>query len=1144
MPRTLASPPQPPPLTLEYIARRFDWALAKGKAYARQGRAHVERHDAHHVEGRVQGTKRYKTQVNWAISGGRWRLESHCSCPLVADCKHVVALALAWLALDAQARARQAVASRDLSAAPVPPDVALAPKPPAPAPTRSAQAIVAAPLRTNHPVAAPAPVEDPWSRWEAADAAPAAAPDGSRAAEQLLYLFHYVPAARALAVTAAVCRPLKSGLLGGLRPLVFDDYAMLGRLRRMPAGHAPWLLALDSQRTVHIDRHPAQIVGPRFEAVLADVLACGAARWREPNGPVLRLGPDQPLQLEWSLDAAGVQQLQPRLDAGTWACGTTWSWYVAPDRAEVGRLVSVLSPEHRALLAELPPVRPEHQASARRALATRLPPDALPAFATLAVEPAAAESLRAVVELSPLHRGAAHDFLPDGCAAALRFRYDGATIGAADRDPYVRHRTGDTVRLIARRPDFEQRSAAFLRDEGFLPLFGGIYTEPERASRYAHPAARYSTTAVRDWVEGLVARGAALDIEFEASDDFPIVLGADAGAPELTFEPGVDGWFEARLGLVVDGERIDLLPVLLGLGRDAERARIEGLRVKLPSGRPVRLSPARLGPILDLLEDLERRGDKVGAPPAVLAGFQPPADWRFTASAGLAAFLAELRQFEGLAPLDPPADFGATLRPYQRLGVAWLDFLRRYRFGGVLADDMGLGKTVQCLAYIARERAAGRWQRPALVVCPTSVAPNWAAEAARLLPSLRVQMLSSGDRRAALADLPQFDLVITSYALLLRDVEALSQIEWGLLVFDEAQWLKNAASKGFRAACGLRAAQRLCMTGTPVENHLGELKAQMDLVMPGLLGDDRRFVRRFRNPIERAQDAAAEATLRARVRPFLLRRTKGEVALDLPPRTVIVQSVQFEAAQQDLYETLRAQMERRVRDALARRGLAQSRITVLDALLKLRQVCCDPSLVDLPAARKVAASAKREALGALLPTLIDDGRSVLLFSQFTSMLDLLEKDLQAADIDYERLDGSTRDRAAPVRRFQRGEVPVFLISLKAGGVGLNLTRADTVILYDPWWNPAVEAQAIDRAHRIGQDKPVFVYELQCVGTVEEKMAQLKQRKRAIADAVLSDGESAIGKLDAAALLALFEPVADPGRPPAPKPSKGSARRSD
>lgn len=382
-------------------------------------------------------------------------------------------------------------------------------------------------------------------------------------------------------------------------------------------------------------------------------------------------------------------------------------------------------------------------------------------------------------------------------------------------------------------------------------------------------------------------------------------------------------------------------------------------------------------------------------------------------------------------------------------------------------------------------------------------------------------MLARGDRSEALASLGARDLVITNYALLLRDLDELARQRWSVLVFDEAQWLKNSASQGFRAAGRLKADLRLALSGTPVENHLGELKALFDLALPGLLGSDREFTERFRHPIERQQDDGATESLRRRIRPFLLRRTKAEVAAELPPRTTIERPIELGEGQRDLYESIRAQMESRVRELLAGAGGGGTGLAVIDALLKLRQVCCDPALLG-DEARGAIGSAKREALLEFLPTLVEEGRAVLLFSQFTSMLDLIERDLDERGIAYARLDGNTADRARPVQRFQSGEVPLMLVSLKAGGVGLNLTRADTVILYDPWWNPAAEAQAIDRAHRIGQDKPVFVYELIASGTVEEKMQGLKARKRALAESIIENADEPTAALSPEELVALFE----------------------
>jgi SNF2 family DNA or RNA helicase len=316
----------------------------------------------------------------------------------------------------------------------------------------------------------------------------------------------------------------------------------------------------------------------------------------------------------------------------------------------------------------------------------------------------------------------------------------------------------------------------------------------------------------------------------------------------------------------------------------------------------------------------------------------------------------------------------------------------------------------------------------------------------------------------------------------------------------------------------------LCLTGTPLENHLGELWSLFHFLMPGFLGDTDTFRRLYRTPIEKRGDEPRRRSLARRIRPFVLRRTKEQVAVELPPKTEMVENVEIGGAQGDLYETVRAAMDQRVRAEIAARGLNQSQIVVLDALLKLRQVCCDPRLLKLDAAKKVKDSAKLARLLDMLEQLLAEGRRVLLFSQFTSMLELIEPELKARGIAYVKLTGETRDRKKPVDAFQSGKAPLFLISLKAGGTGLNLTAADTVIHYDPWWNPAVENQATDRAHRIGQDKPVFVYKLIVAGSVEEKIAALQASKAALAAGVLGEGGAASAQLTQEDVAALFEPL--------------------
>jgi SNF2 family DNA or RNA helicase len=370
---------------------------------------------------------------------------------------------------------------------------------------------------------------------------------------------------------------------------------------------------------------------------------------------------------------------------------------------------------------------------------------------------------------------------------------------------------------------------------------------------------------------------------------------------------------------------------------------------------------------------------------------------------------------------------------------------------------------------------------------------------------LKVLVLQGQQRARRFSDLADHDVVLTTYPLLARDQAVLTAQPWHLLILDEAQMIRNPRAQASRVLREIDARHRVGLTGTPMENHLGDLWSLFDVLLPGLLGDARQFRRTFRTPIEKHGNQSVTEHLRRRIRPFLLRRTKAQVAAELPEKTEIIRGVVLEGRQRELYETVRLAMHQRVREEIERQGLARSHIVVLDALLKLRQVCCDPRLMPGDRAHGIEDSAKLDVMMEMLPELVEEGRRILLFSQFTRMLALIEERVRGAGIGYVKLTGRTRDREGPVQRFQRGEVPLFLISLKAGGVGLNLTAADTVIHYDPWWNPAVERQATDRAHRIGQRQRVFVYKLLCEDTVEDKIHALQQRKQALADRLYACG---------------------------------------
>ena len=626
-------------------------------------------------------------------------------------------------------------------------------------------------------------------------------------------------------------------------------------------------------------------------------------------------------------------------------------------------------------------------------------------------------------------------------------------------------------------------------------------------------------------------RAAGWRIEIDGSWPFRLHEGPVAFSTSL--EEADDDWFSLRLSLEADGRKFDVAAIVLQLVAQLpvdEWGRLEegfdigrhlagrSFQVRLDDGSWVVLDATRFAPFAEafleaqgLLEFHRADAGRLSALAEALEGSGAP----WTGGREILDLGSRLRALAEAPEEAPPASLKGELRPYQRTGYGWLKALSDSGFGGVLADDMGLGKTVQTLALLAHRHLEEKTDRPSLLVVPTSLVGNWRREAERFVPGLRVLVLHGPDRRERFGEIPDCHLAITTYPLLDRDGHMLFGHDYEIAVLDEAQAVKNPAAAVSKRIREIRARQRLALTGTPLENNLQELWALYDWLVPGLLGNRKSFTTEFRTPIEKHGDRARQRLLAARLKPFLMRRTKEEVAPELPEKTVIDEIVPLEAGQAALYESIRAAMDKRVRDAIAARGLAASRIAILDALLKLRQVCCDPGLVKLDAARKVAASAKRARLLALLEELMAGGRRVLVFSQFVEMLKLIEGDIAARGWGYAMLHGSTRDRDAQVEAFQSGDLPLFLVSLKAGGTGLNLTAADTVIVYDPWWNPAAERQAMDRAHRIGQDKPVFVHRLIAENTVEAAIQRMQARKQALADALFEGaGRGPLGLTDA------------------------------
>jgi superfamily II DNA or RNA helicase len=569
------------------------------------------------------------------------------------------------------------------------------------------------------------------------------------------------------------------------------------------------------------------------------------------------------------------------------------------------------------------------------------------------------------------------------------------------------------------------------------------------------------------------------------------------GATRVEVSSGID-WFDLQAEVDYGGGVTASLPKLLAALRRGDAM------VRLGDGSFGLLPEEwlqRFAPLAGLGENAEEgrlrfRRNQAGLLDALLAA-QP----EVRVDEVFARVRERVRSFGGIRAAEQPSGFHGQLRHYQCEGLGWMEFLREFGFGGCLADDMGVGKTAQVLALLEGRRTEEHG--PSLVVAPKSLMFNWREEAARFTPELRVLEHTGIDRD--MARFAEHDLVLTTYGTMVRDVAELAEIEFDYLVLDEAQAIKNAATASAKAARLLRGRHRLALSGTPIENHLGELWSLFEFLNPGMLGEAKVLKMAgglARNPSEESRQLLAHA-----LRPFILRRTKQQVARELPPKTEQTLVCELEGPQRKHYDELRQHYRETLLARVERQGMGRSKMHVLEALLRLRQAACHPGLLDPK--RVEEGSAKLDTLMEQLEEVREEGHKALVFSQFTSLLAIVRERLDAEGVRYEYLDGATQDREARVNAFQNDEgCGVFLISLKAGGLGLNLTAAEYVFLLDPWWNPAVEAQAVDRAHRIGQTRPVFAYRLIAKDTVEEKVLELQKNKRALADAIVG-GDSTV-----------------------------------
>lgn len=892
------------------------------------------------------------------------------------------------------------------------------------------------------------------------------------------------------------------------------------------------------------ERAPFILSGDEGGQILQALLATGRAVWKDVGGLALSSAPSRKGSPIWREKADGTQWLSFEIDAADIALPLCPALYLDKGTGAVGIIETEFNDPVTAALTVAPPVPPQQAFNLREELESRFPDLGLPLPRGFTdadrqrVKPT--PHLKLVLADLPLSDEGAVDFGEDESVplARLLFDYDGIRIPSSDGREDITRLEDGKLKIIHRDKPFETQSMTRLTHCGFKPVIeqsiydvstenrGDLILIPQnpKLDRLAPESSLMQFVHVE--VPRLKEEGWTVEIE----GDFPYHEAKEVDDWFATVgqtESEID-WFDLELGVEIEGRKINLLPILTHIISQFDKrfdlTSLEAypddhmifaplgdggfLPIPMKTLRPMLAAIQNVYRIDGLNEEGKLEFDTLHA--AEMAHLEHvTSQLGFTWSGGekIRAMGEKLRNFKGIEQADYPAPFDDILRPYQRHGVDWLQFLRAFGFGGVLADDMGLGKTIQALCHMSIEKQSGRADLPILVVAPTSLMANWRIEANRFAPDLRVLTLHGSDRHDYYDAIDDHDLILTTYPLLVRDKEKLLERTFHMVILDEAQMIKNPKAGTTQAAHQLKARHKLCMTGTPMENHLGELWSLFHFLMPGLLGDQNTFRDQFRNPIEKLGDADRQAYLSQRVKPFLLRRTKQAVVKELPEKVEMIEHIELEGEQRRLYETIRISMQEKVRSAINKKGVGGSHIVILDALLKLRQICCDPRLLKLDAAKDVHDSAKLERLIEMVTEMIEEGRKILLFSQFTSMLKLIEEELKLVGIDYVKLTGDTKDRETPVRQFQEGEVPIFLISLKAGGTGLNLTAADTVIHYDPWWNPAVEAQATDRAYRIGQDKSVFVYKMMTMGTVEEKIQEMQERKRTLADNLYADGQT-------------------------------------
>ena len=1084
-------------LSLEDLTRIFDFNyVSRGIDYAKNSMVlSSEVHDKNHkINATVQGSESNKYHCVVTYKEEARYISGTCSCPVTFNCKHVVAVIIDHI---------------------------------------NKQHITATPRETESQRNIPL---DNWLRRLSTPTA-----DTSHKKEhkdKLHFVFDIttdVQHGRHLKVTAFKTQRLKSGLWSKGSKLNLD---LISSQASYVSQSDMELLRLIEAVTDSKNIADYRLYGSSAMYVVEKIMATERSHWQALNNPPLKRGEALSAELDWLLhdDLVEVSALNhPELIL----IPLDPLMYFDSKNNSVGILNTELSRDACYALATAPAIPAEQCKQVKKALKQIFPKSniAVPMIEIRKVKskikPVPCLRVYSVKEdiSLPFMMSADYEDYAD-----LHFEYDGIEVSPHATDKVLKRQVDGHLEQITRDFKLEKAWIDAIYQVG-LEL-EDIIEQPTEFMRLYHVDYEHGWLDFAD-KDVPKLREAGWKVIIDPSFRFDVV-NADDWYADLQDSNGGD-WFNLELGVKIEEEMVSLLPVLVDFIQQQTRGKTletflakpdsEPFFMTLDDGRVIRVELGKVRHIIETLVELYDPNALDIEGKLRLSRYQAnqlntlgESNMQWAGSDAPRLFAEKLAGFKEISHVTVPETLKASLRPYQQQGLDWLQFLREYKLSGILADEMGLGKTVQAIAHILKEKESGRMTDPCLVVATTSLMVNWANEVKQFGPSLKVLILQGDDRKHYFDTLADYDVVLTTYPLLPRDKDVLCAQHWHVVILDEAQHIKNPRSKVAVTARELNSNHRLCLTGTPMENHLGELWSQFHFLMPGLLGDEKQFRNLFRKPIELLGDDERQQQLNKRIAPFMLRREKSLVAKELPEKTEIISSVELSGQQRQLYETIRVTMNEKVRQEIDKKGIARSQIIILDALLKLRQVCCDPRLLKFDAANKVKNSAKLEQLMEILPEMIIEGRRILLFSQFTSMLRLIEEALVARKIDYVKLTGQTKDRTTPINRFQNQEVPLFLISLKAGGTGLNLTAADTVIHYDPWWNPAVEAQATDRAHRLGQKNKVFVYKLIVAGTVEEKINALQQKKKALADALFGSAKQT-DKLNEQDIQALFEPLA-------------------